>query len=108
MALGYNAAAADTDSIALGDKSSAAGGNIAIGSGSQAPTVTKYAESYLTNNTTLNGYISVGGKTSATGTTVLRRISNVADGAADQDAVTVAHLKNLETNLAGTIQQKVN
>lgn len=108
MALGYNAAAADTDSIALGDKSSAAGGNIAIGSGSQAPTVTKYAESYLTNNTTLNGYISVGGKTSATGTTVLRRISNVADGAADQDAVTVAQLKNLETNLAGTIQQKVN
>lgn len=108
MALGYNATAADTDSIALGDKTSAAGGNIAIGSGSQAPTVTTYASSYLTNNTTPNGYISVGGKTSATGTTVLRRISNVADGAADQDAVTVAQLKNLESNLAGTIQQKVN
>lgn len=108
MALGYNAAAADTDSIALGDNASAGGGNIAIGSGSQAPAITAYTSSYLTNNTTLNGYISVGGKTSATGTTVLRRISNVADGSADQDAVTVAQLKNLETNLAGTIQQKVN
>lgn len=108
MALGYNAAAADTDSIALGDNASAGGGNIAIGSGSQAPAITAYTSSYLTNNTTFNGYISVGGKTSATGTTVLRRISNVADGSADQDAVTVAQLKNLETNLAGTIQQKVN
>lgn len=104
MALGYNATAADTDSIALGDKASAGGGNIAIGSGSQAPAVTKYASSYLTNNTTLNGYISVGGTTSATGTTVLRRISNVADGAADQDVVTVRQLKEAYTNLEGTIK----
>lgn len=105
MALGYNAAAADTDSIALGDKASAAGGNIAIGSGSQAPAVTTYASSYLTNNTTVNGYISLGGTTSATtGTTVLRRISNVADGSADQDAVTVAQLKAAYTDLEGTIK----
>lgn len=104
MALGYSAKAADTDSIALGDNTSAGGGNIAIGSGSQAPAVTTYASSYLTNNTTLNGYISVGGTTSATGTTVLRRISNVADGAADQDAVTVAQLKAAYKNLEGTIK----
>jgi len=105
MALGYNAAAADSDSIALGDKASAAGGNIAIGSGSQAPAVTTYASSYLTNNTTVNGYISLGGTTSATtGTTVLRRISNVADGSADQDAVTVAQLKAAYTDLEGTIK----
>ncbi|WP_455788455.1 ESPR-type extended signal peptide-containing protein [Acidaminococcus fermentans] len=104
MALGYSATAADTDSIALGDNTSAGGGNIAIGSGSQAPAVTTYASSYLTNNTALNGYISVGGKTSATGPTVLRRISNVADGAADQDAVTVAQLKQAYTNLEGTIK----
>lgn len=105
MALEYNAAAADTDSIALGDKASAGGGNIAIGSGSQAPAVTTYASSYLTNNTTVNGYISLGGTTSATtGTTVLRRISNVADGSADQDAVTVAQLKAAYTDLEGTIK----
>lgn len=105
MALGYNAAAADSDSIALGDKASAGGGNIAIGSGSQAPAVTTYASSYLTNNTTVNGYISLGGTTSATtGTTVLRRISNVADGSADQDAVTLAQLKAAYTDLEGTIK----
>ena len=105
MALGYSATAADTDSIALGDNASAAGGNIAIGSGSQAPAVTTYASSYLTNNTTVNGYISLGGTTSATtGTTVLRRISNVADGSADQDAVTVAQLKAAYTDLEGTIK----
>lgn len=104
MALGYNATAADTDSIALGDKASAGGGNIAIGSGSQAPAVASYDKGYLTGSTSVNGYISVGGTTSATGTTVLRRISNVADGAADQDAVTVAQLKAAYTNLEGTIK----
>lgn len=108
MALGYSATAADTDSIALGDKASAAGGNIAIGSGSQAPAVTSYSKGYLTNSSSVNGYISVGGATSATGTTVLRRISNVADGAADQDAVTVAQLKAAYTDLAGTIKTTDN
>lgn len=104
MALGYNATAVDTDSIALGDKASAGGGNIAIGSGSQAPAVASYDKGYLTGSTSVNGYISVGGTTSATGTTVLRRISNVADGAADQDAVTVAQLKAAYTDLEGTIK----
>ena len=104
MALGYNATAVDTDSIALGDKASAAGGNIAIGSGSQAPAIASYDKGYLTGSTSVNGYISVGGTTSATGTTVLRRISNVADGAADQDAVTVAQLKAAYTDLEGTIK----
>lgn len=108
MALGYNATAADTDSIALGDKASAAGGNIAIGSGSQAPAVASYDKGYLTGSSSVNGYISVGGATSATGTTVLRRISNVADGAADQDAVTVAQLKAAYTDLAGTIKTTDN
>ena len=108
MALGYNATAADTDSIALGDKANAGGGNIAIGSGSQAPAVISYSKGYLTNSSSVNGYISVGGATSATGTTVLRRISNVADGAADQDAVTVAQLKAAYTDLAGTIKTTDN
>ena len=104
MAFGYNATAADTDSIAFGDNASAGGGNIAIGHGSQAPAVTSYSSSYLTNNTTLNGYISLGGKTTATSNDrILRRITNVADGSDDQDAVTVAQLKAAYTNLEGTI-----
>lgn len=105
MAFGYNATAADTDSIAFGDNASAGGGNIAIGHGSQAPSVTTYSSSYLTNNTTLNGYISLGGKTTATSNDrILRRITNVADGSDDQDAVTVAQLKQAYTNLEGTIK----
>lgn len=105
MAFGYNATAADTDSIAFGDNASAGGGNIAIGHGSQAPAVTSYSSSYLTNNTTLNGYISLGGKTTATSNDrILRRITNVADGSDDQDAVTVAQLKAAYTNLEGTIK----
>lgn len=105
MAFGYNATTADTDSIAIGDKASAGGGNIAIGHGSQAPSVTTYTSSYLTNNTTLNGYISLGGKTTATSNDrILRRITNVADGSDDQDAVTVAQLKQAYTNLEGTIK----
>lgn len=105
MAFGYNATAADTDSIAFGDNASAVGGNIAIGHGSQAPAVTSYSSSYLTNNTTLNGYISLGGKTTATSNDrILRRITNVADGSDDQDAVTVAQLKAAYTNLEGTIK----
>lgn len=104
MAFGYNATAADTDSIAFGDNASAGGGNIAIGHGSQAPAVTSYSSSYLINNTTLNGYISLGGKTTATSNDrILRRITNVADGSDDQDAVTVAQLKAAYTNLEGTI-----
>ncbi|WP_432647549.1 ESPR-type extended signal peptide-containing protein, partial [Mitsuokella sp.] len=105
MALGYNATAADTDSIAIGDKASAGGGNIAIGSGSLAPSITTYGTSYLTNNTNVDGYVSLGGQTSATTSkTILRRISNVADGSADQDAVTVAQLKAAYTDLEGTIK----
>ena len=105
MAFGYNATAADTDSIAFGDNASAGGGNIAIGHGSQAPAVTSYSSSYLTNNKKLNGYISLGGKTTATSNDrILRRITNVADGSDDQDAVTVAQLKAAYTNLEGTIK----
>lgn len=105
MAMGDHATASDANSLAIGENASAAGGNIAIGGGSQAPAVTAYDSSYLTNNTTLNGYVSVGGKVSATtDAPILRRISNVADGAADQDAVTVAQLKAAYTDLEGTIK----
>ena len=46
----------------------------------------------------------MGGKTTATSNDrILRRITNVADGSDDQDAVTVAQLKAAYTNLEGTI-----
>ena len=81
-------------SVAIGYGASADNGNIAIGSYSDASTDLRTAKtpdgeeikSYLTDKKA-DSYVSVG-KTGA-----LRRISNVADGAADSDAATIAQLK---------------
>lgn len=78
-------------SVAIGYGANADNGNIAIGSYSDASTDLRTvkddsAKAYLTGNTA-DSYVSVG-KTGA-----LRRISNVADGAADSDAATIAQLK---------------
>ena len=81
-------------SVAIGYGASADNGNIAIGSYSDASTDLRTATttdgkeitSYLTD-TKADSYVSVG-KSDA-----LRRISNVADGAADTDAATIAQLK---------------
>lgn len=81
-------------SVAIGYGANADNGNIAIGSYSDASTDLRTAKtkdgkeinSYLTD-TKADSYVSVG-KTGA-----LRRISNVADGAADSDAATVSQLR---------------
>ena len=80
-------------SVAIGYGASADNGNIAIGSYSDASTDLRAttgdaAEAYLTAKTA-DSYVSVG-KTDA-----LRRISNVADGAADSDVATIGQLKAL-------------
>ncbi len=86
MAFGDNAHAYDTGSIAFGDNSVARNGNIAIGSGSDAQGSAS-GTGYLTNQVAPSSYISVGTSEN------LRRISNVADGSADSDVVTVRQLK---------------
>lgn len=83
-------------SVAIGYGASADNGNIAIGSYSDASTDLRTAttidgkeiKSYLTD-TKADSYVSVG-KSDA-----LRRISNVADGAADSDVATIRQLKAL-------------
>lgn len=83
-------------SVAIGYGASADNGNIAIGSYSDASTDLRTAKttdgeeikSYLTDKTA-DSYVSVG-KSDA-----LRRISNVADGAADSDVATIGQLKAL-------------
>lgn len=80
-------------SVAIGYGASADNGNIAIGSYSDASTDLRAttgdaAKAYLTGKTA-DSYVSVG-KTDA-----LRRISNVADGAADSDVATVGQLQAL-------------
>jgi hypothetical protein len=80
-------------SVAIGYGASADNGNIAIGSYSDASTDLRTvaddtAKAYLTDKKA-DSYVSVG-KTGA-----LRRISNVADGAADSDVATIGQLKAL-------------
>ena len=80
-------------SVAIGYGANADNGNIAIGSYSDASTDLRTvaddtAKAYLTDKKA-DSYVSVG-KSGA-----LRRISNVADGAADTDAATIAQLKKV-------------
>lgn len=80
-------------SVAIGYGASADNGNIAIGSYSDASTDLRTvaddtAKAYLTDKKA-DSYVSVG-KSDA-----LRRISNVADGAADSDVATIRQLKAL-------------
>lgn len=91
-------------SVAIGYGANADNGNIAIGSYSDASTDLRTAKttdgkeikSYLTDKKA-DSYVSVG-KSNA-----LRRISNVADGAAASDVATVGQLQELATK-AGVYQ----
>lgn len=86
-AIGFNVQAADAASVALGQGAQAAGGNVAIGNGSVANAAMISGTGYLTGQAAPKTAVSVGNASA------LRRITNVADGALDQDAVTVAQLK---------------
>lgn len=86
-------------SVALGYGAHSKDGNIAIGAYSEAITdlsadKSDEAKSYLTKKTATS-YVSVGKKD------VQRRISNVADGAADSDVATVGQLQALSKELGG-------
>lgn len=86
-AIGFNAQAADAASVALGQGAQAAGCNVAIGNDSVANAAMISGTGYLTGQAAPKTAVSVGNASA------LRRITNVADGALDQDAVTVAQLK---------------
>ena len=85
--VGFNAQAADAASVALGQGAQASGGNVAIGNDSVASAAMISGTGYLTGQAAPKTAVSVGNASA------LRRITNVADGALDQDAVTVAQLK---------------
>ena len=121
LALGYSAQASDAESMALGHNASAADGNVAIGNGSLAPSVSTLGTVkavtvdgktinyvYDANNNPFKSaftskplqadshYISVGNST------LTRRLSNVADGVFDSDAATVGQLNSLNELLQAT------
>lgn len=79
----------DSHSIAIGNNAVAKQNNIAIGAGSEATAAASKDKAYLSGQDAVSSYVSVG-KSDA-----LRRISNVADGAADSDVATIGQLKKL-------------
>ncbi|EFD93690.1 Hep/Hag repeat protein [Megasphaera lornae] len=120
FAAGINAVAGGKDAIAIGNKASATGNtfSIAIGSNAEAPMSNSIAlgegsianltlsqqgkQSYLTKedwNGDYNGVLSLGRDLSGARAEVTRRIIHVAGGAADTDAVNVKQLKALEATL---------
>ena len=116
FAAGINAIAGGKDAIAIGNKASATGNtfSIAIGSNAEAPMSNSIAlgegsianltlsqqgkQSYLTKedwNGDYNGVLSLGRDLSGARAAVNRRIIHVAGGAEDTDAVNVKQLKAL-------------
>ena len=89
VAIGDRAKALGEKSVAIGHSAKANhNDSVAIGNGSEANSSTN--SSYLTNDQ------NSGGRTFAVGgTDIKRRITGVADGSADSDAVTVKQLKKV-------------
>ena len=91
----------DNKSIAIGYNANAKQNNIAIGAGSLATVALDSSKTgYLTGSAAPSSYISVGYNNSDTDQ-LLRRISNVADGAAATDVATVGQLQELSKELGG-------
>ena len=99
-ALGYGAEAKGSGSAAIGNNAVADGpDNVALGRSSVANTTP--GTGYLTG-TASNTVVSVGKSD------LLRRVVNVADGADDQDAVTVKQLKEVSTDVFNKVNAKIN
>jgi S-layer domain protein len=99
-ALGYGAEAKGSGSAAIGNNAVADGpDNVALGRSSVANT--KAGTGYLTG-TASNTVVSVGKSD------LLRRVVNVADGADDQDAVTVKQLKEVSNDVYNKVNSKIN
>lgn len=83
----------DSASVAIGYQAKANQNNIAIGANSMAmDAASKMAAAAITGQAAPKSYVSVGDGIKDSDTQY-RRISNVADGAADSDAATIAQLK---------------
>lgn len=104
-AIGTDAKAEGTNSLAFGHGANAVSNNsVALGNATSANVAdTKAEESYLSKEAYTSeeaGVVSVGNADS----NLYRRITNVAGGAADHDAVNVLQLKSLESNLNDKIE----
>ena len=103
IALGNTAKASESGAIAIGKGSNAAlAHSVALGEGSTTAEADGTATNgYLTNdavNNTGNGVVSVGN-----GGSILRRITSVASGTNDNDAINVKQLKALRNASISTV-----
>ena len=103
VAIGTSAHAEAASAVAIGTKAKAQlAHSVALGEGSTTTAADGNATTgYLTNdavNNTGNGIISVGN-----GGTILRRITSVASGTNDTDAVNVKQLKALRNDTVSTV-----
>ncbi|QQN39516.1 ESPR-type extended signal peptide-containing protein [Acinetobacter sp. CS-2] len=100
VAIGTSSEAKGTNSVAIGLSAIVNGAdNVALGAKSVADT--KVGAGYLTGKPS-NTVVSVGNDT------LQRRIVNVADGADDQDAVTVAQLKRTSDDVFSKVNAAIN
>ncbi|MFP4731538.1 YadA-like family protein [Pasteurella multocida] len=105
-AVGYAAKAEGDLAVALGANAVAGANNVALGAGSIAKE-TGEATGYLTGKKSKR-VVSVGTQEGNENQRVLRRLTNVADGAEDQDAVTVAQLKRVSDDVTTRLQEQFN
>ena len=100
VAVGTETKATGLDSVSIGNNAVANGeSNVALGRSSVANDTA--ATGYLTG-TTSTKVVSVGKSD------LLRRVVNVADGADDQDAVTVKQLKEVSNDVFNKVNSKIN
>jgi hypothetical protein len=100
VALGQSATASGANSVALGPSSIASyASSVAIGYGSATGVAAPTGTGYLTGSAAPLSEVSVGSPTA------LRRITNVADGSAPQDAVTVSQLSTGMSTTASSVSR---
>ncbi|UAY78429.1 YadA-like family protein [Pasteurella canis] len=104
-AIGFASKANGELAVAVGASSEAESNNVSLGASSKAKT--KEANGYLTGRSS-SLVASFGHQDGAENQHILRRLVNVADGADDQDAVTVAQLKKVKEKVVEDLQAKFN
>ncbi|TFJ88894.1 beta strand repeat-containing protein, partial [Lonepinella koalarum] len=101
VAVGLNSQATGADGVAIGYSAMAEANSVALGANSVAKD--KPGGGYLTGNTS-HLVVSVGDSDA----NLLRRVVNVADGVDDQDAVTVAQLKQTSDEVYKKVNADIN
>lgn len=104
-AVGFSADAEGEQAVAIGANAKSDSNNVALGANSLAKASNK--SGYLTGkNSSL--VVSVGSQEGNANQHILRRLTNVADGADEQDAVTVAQLKRVSEDVTTKLQAQFN